>query len=101
MGNAEHLAVLGRTIAAFAPCCDVVGVHFLELIDPALVRVVADRTERAVGFLLRLRRACLLLVDRVPGSIVEHAHFKKFRFFKATENEFEYPAFFLDVGIAV
>ena len=56
MGNAEHLAVVGRASAALAPCCNVVGVHFVELIDPALVRVVANRTERAVGFVLRLWR---------------------------------------------
>src|SRR6266550_1658384 len=29
VGSAEHLAVLGRTFAALAPCGNVVGVHFL------------------------------------------------------------------------
>jgi hypothetical protein len=101
VGAAEHLAVLGGAIAALAPCCNVVRVHFLELIDPAIVRVVANRTERAVGFFLCLCRARLLLVDRVLRCIVEHAHFKKFRIFKAAEDEFEYPAFFLNVGVPV
>ena len=55
VGNAEHLAVLGRTFAAFAPCGNVVGVHFVELIDSALVRVVPNRAERAVGLALAPR----------------------------------------------
>jgi hypothetical protein len=65
VGNAEHLAVVGRASAALAPCCNVVGVHFVEIIDPALVRVVPNRTERAVGLVLCLCRARLLFVDRV------------------------------------
>ena len=55
MGNAEHLAVVGRASAALAPCCNVVGVHFVELINPALVRVVSTRAEWTVGLALILR----------------------------------------------
>ena len=62
VGFAEHLAVLGRTIAAFAPRGDVVGVHFVELIDSALVRVVPKRAERTVGNALFLGRLRLLAV---------------------------------------
>src|SRR5262249_53175376 len=101
VGNAEHLAVVGRASAALAPCCNMVGVHLLEIIDPVLVRVVPNRTERAVGLVLCLCRARLLFVDRVLGGIVEHAHFKKLRILKAAEDEFEYPAFLLNVGIPV
>lgn len=54
VGNAEHLAVLGRAIAALAPCGNVVGVHFLKLIDFALIRGVPNRAERAVGLALAL-----------------------------------------------
>ena len=61
VGNAEHLAVLGRASAALAPCGNVVGVHFVELIDPALVRVVPNRAERAVGLALGL--GCLRLLS--------------------------------------
>jgi hypothetical protein len=42
-----------------------------------------------------------LLVDPVLGGIVEHAHFEKLRILKAAEDEFAYPAFFLNVGVAV
>ena len=49
MGDAKHLAVLRRASAAFAPCGNVVGIHFVELIDSALVRVVPNRAERTVG----------------------------------------------------
>lgn len=61
MRGAEHLAVLNRTFAAFAPRGDVVGVHFVELIDSALVRGVPKRAERTVGLALGL--GCL----RLPG----------------------------------
>ncbi len=61
VGNAEHLAVLGRTFAAFAPRGNVVGVHFVELIDSALVRVVPNRAERTVGLALAL--GCLRLLS--------------------------------------
>lgn len=63
MGNAEHFAVVGRASAALAPCGNVVRVHFVELIDSALVRVVPYCAERAVGAAVRLCRARLLLVD--------------------------------------
>src|ERR1035437_4767171 len=63
VGNTEHFAVVGRASAALAPCGNVVRVHFIELIDSALVRVVPHCAERAVGFGLRLCRARLLLVD--------------------------------------
>jgi hypothetical protein len=49
VGKAEHLAVVGRASAALTPRCNVVRIHFVELIDPALVRVVANRTEWTVG----------------------------------------------------
>ena len=60
VGNAEHLAVLGRTFAALAPCGNVVGVHFLELISFALVRAVPNRAERTVGLALAI--GCLRLL---------------------------------------
>ena len=69
MRNAEHLAVVSRPSAALAPCFNVVGVRFVELINPGPVCVVANRTERAIGFLLRLCRARLLFIDRVLGCI--------------------------------
>ena len=59
VGNAEHLAVLGRTFAALAPCGNVVGVHFVELIDSALVRIVPNRAERTIG----LAFGCLRLLS--------------------------------------
>ena len=61
VGDAKHLAVLGRTFAALAPCCNVVGVHFVKFIDPALVRAVPNRAERAVGLALAL--SCLRLLS--------------------------------------
>ena len=48
VGNAEHLAILGQTSAAFAPCGDVVSVHFGELPYLALIRTMANCTERAI-----------------------------------------------------
>lgn len=50
--RAEHLAVLSRTFAAFAPRGDVVGVHFAEFIGSALIRGIPKRTERTVGLAL-------------------------------------------------
>src|SRR3954447_9760138 len=60
VGNAEHLAILGRTIAALAPRVNVVGVHFIELIDSAFFRVVPNRAERTVGLALGLGSLRLL-----------------------------------------
>jgi hypothetical protein len=60
--NAEHLAVVGRASAALAPCCNVVSVHFVELINPALGRAVPNRAERTVGS--ALARGCLRLLAR-------------------------------------
>ena len=40
VASAEHLAVLGRTIATLAPRGNVVGVHFVKLIYLALTRAV-------------------------------------------------------------
>ncbi len=57
VGNAEHFQVVGRASATLAPCGNVVRVHFVELIDSALVRVVPHCAERAVGFAVRLCRA--------------------------------------------
>src|SRR5579884_310041 len=42
VGNAEHLAVVGRGCTALAPCGNMVSVHFLKVVDPALVCVVAN-----------------------------------------------------------
>src|SRR3984957_3632563 len=61
MGNAEHLAVLGRPFAALAPCGNVVGVHFVDFIDSALVRVAPNRAERTVGLAVGPR--CLRLLS--------------------------------------
>ena len=63
MGGTEHLAVLNRAPATLAPCGNMVRVHFLKLIDFALVRVVSRGAERAIGFALCLCGARLLLVD--------------------------------------
>ena len=72
MGDAEHLAVHGRTFAAFAPRGNVVGVHFVELIDSALVRGVPNRAERTVGLALGLGRLRLLSVCDVLYLVIEH-----------------------------
>lgn len=97
MGNAEHLTVVDRASAALAPCCNVVGIHFVELINPALVRA-AHRAERAVGFALRFGIARLFLVDRPLRGIIEHPHIQKLRVVKTAENVFEDAATVLDVA---
>lgn len=72
VGSAEHLAVPGCTFAAFAPCRDVVGVHFVELVDSALVRGVPDRAERAVGLALALGCLRLLSVGDLLYLVIEY-----------------------------
>ena len=101
MGDAEHLAVLDRGSPALAPRRNVVGVHLVELVDPALVGVVTHSTQRAVGRALGLRYARLLIVDGLLGGIVKHAHFKELRLLLAAEDELEHSAPHLDVGIGV
>lgn len=48
VGNAEHLAVFGRAFAAFAPCGDVVRVHFGELPYLAFIGTMANCAERTI-----------------------------------------------------
>ena len=82
VGLAEHLAVLGRTVAAPTPRGDVVGVHLVEVVDPGLVGIVADGVQRAVGFVLAftacvcllyatffVRSSKTLTVTRSPGRV--------------------------------
>jgi hypothetical protein len=60
VGNAEHLTIPRRTFADLAPCLNVISVHFVELVESALFRVVPNRAERAVR--LGLALACLRLL---------------------------------------
>src|SRR5687768_5959172 len=62
VGNAEHLAVLGRAVAAFAPCRNMVGVHFVEVVDSLFIGVVADGAKGAVRFAFGLGFLRLLAV---------------------------------------
>ena len=48
MRPAQHLAVANVGRAAFAPRGDVVGVHLALFPDPGFVRVMPQRTPRAV-----------------------------------------------------
>jgi len=72
--HAEHLAVLSRTCAAFAPRGDVVGIHFAELVDSALVRGIPKRAERAVGLALRLGGLRLPGVCDLLYLVIEDPH---------------------------
>ena len=48
VGNAEHLAVFSRASTAFAPCGDVVRVHFGELPYLAFIGTMANCAERTI-----------------------------------------------------
>lgn len=48
VGNAEHLAVVGRTFAAFAPRGNVIRVHFGELPHLAFIGTMANCAERTI-----------------------------------------------------
>ena len=79
VGDAEHLAVLGRASAALAPCGNVVGVHFGELIYLALVGGMADCAERTIGFAIGFGSLRLLGVDGLLDRFVEHPYIQELR----------------------
>lgn len=59
MRLAEHLAVLYRGLAAFAPGGHVVGIHFGQFPDAGLVDAALQHTMRAVADTFLLGFACL------------------------------------------
>ena len=71
MGSAEHLAILGRAIAALAPRRNMVGVHLVEFVDSLLIGVVANGAKRAVGFAFGLSFLRLFVVRDLLGLVVE------------------------------
>lgn len=91
VGGAEHLAVLGRAFAPLAPCSDVVRIHFVELIDSALVGVVPDCSERKFRLALALRRLRLLGVDGPLYRSLKQPYFQQFRLNRATHEILEDP----------
>ena len=48
MRSAQHFAIGFVRIAAFAPCGNMIGVHFVEAIDSGLIAIVACGADRAV-----------------------------------------------------
>lgn len=79
MGDAEHLAVVRRVRAALAPGRHVVGVHLLEIVNPALVGIEAERAQRAVGGALGLGGVGLLRVGCFLDGSVEDPDVEQFR----------------------
>jgi hypothetical protein len=89
VGDAEHLAVLRRAAPAPAPRRDVVGVHLVEIVNPALVRVASVRAQRAVALAPGPRRLRLLRVRRPLHLRLEHAHVQQLRIRLASEQILE------------
>ena len=50
VGDAQHLAVIGGTAAALAPCGDMVRVHLGHRSNLALAGIMADGAERTIGY---------------------------------------------------
>lgn len=48
MRSAQHFAIGFVRIAAFAPCGNMIGVHFVKAIDSGLIAIVACGADRAV-----------------------------------------------------
>ena len=73
---AKHLAVLNACCAAFAPCRDVVGIHFGELPHLLATCFMSDGTERAVACVVECSLSRLLLIDFTLGSLIKDADVK-------------------------
>ena len=89
MRFAQHLAVLYICTSALAPCCHMVGIHFLQFPNALTVGIVADGAVGAVACAFCFSLVSLLLIDLAHRGLVEQANIQQFCFLTVTQHIFK------------